>query len=100
MDLRTEVRRLIAAGELPNRLPDTLWGGPGTGVACCVCHKVISPREIELEFEYVQQGRKDKAKAIFHRSCYGVLREELGSYQLRDISAPHGEDGRRGRAGL
>lgn len=101
-DLRTEVRRLIAAGELPDRLPDTLWGGPGSGAPCFICRKVISRGEIELEFEYTRPGGKSKAKAIFHRPCYETVRKELACIAVetsRALSSSCGEGGGHERAG-
>ena len=35
--LRTKARECLESGRLPNRSPDRLYGGKGTGAECVIC---------------------------------------------------------------
>lgn len=42
----------IAAAILPDRAPDRLWGGPGSGLTCELCGKPVTGAQIEFELEF------------------------------------------------
>lgn len=48
-ELRERARELIREGRLPDRAPERVWGGPGSGVKCALCAEVIPSNEMEYE---------------------------------------------------
>ena len=54
--LREKAREVIQGGELPNRAPDRIWGGPGAGDDCTICHAPVKCDELEFEIEFTRDG--------------------------------------------
>jgi hypothetical protein len=71
--LRERVRDAIQAGNLPNRAPDRLWGGPGTGARCAVCGEST----IEGEVEFVYDNLVDRKSYYAHPRCLHVFETEV-----------------------
>ena len=81
--LRAKARELIRAGELPSRLPDRKWGGPGNGAPCMVCGAPVKEDEIGFEVEFEQDGTRASAHH-FHVRCLFVLELELAKQKTAD----------------
>jgi hypothetical protein len=54
--LREKAREVIQGRKLPNRPPDRMWGGPGTGADCTVCSAPVKRAELEFEIEFARDG--------------------------------------------
>jgi hypothetical protein len=50
------VREVLKAGKLPNRRPDSTWGGSGVGAPCAVCDLPITHDQLEFEIEFARNG--------------------------------------------
>ncbi len=48
-ELRERARELIRDGRLPDRAPERVWGGPGSGATCALCAEMIPSKEMEYE---------------------------------------------------
>lgn len=66
--LRDKARRVIESGEMPNRYPDRLWGGAGTGIDCAVCGSPTRPDEVEFEIEFFRDSTARDAFYV-HGRC-------------------------------
>jgi hypothetical protein len=71
--LREKARGVIAAGELPDRPPDRLWGGPATGVRCVVCGEPTTEGEVEFTYDGHAEGRSYYA----HPRCLRIFEIEI-----------------------
>jgi hypothetical protein len=68
--LRAKARESVESGRMPNRSPDRLWGGKGTGADCAICCEPVGTDQIEFEIEFDRKGPgsgKDKYRA--HLAC-------------------------------
>jgi hypothetical protein len=74
--LELKARELIRTGALPARLPDRMWGGPGSGSPCPVCGRPVRDDEIGLEIELGSDGTGASAQH-FHVPCFTALKAEL-----------------------
>jgi hypothetical protein len=79
--LRERARELIQAGTLPDRRPDRMWGGPGSGANCAICSTPAEPNEVEFEIEFARNG-KGSAPDTYHvharcLAAWGVERHNL-----------------------
>ena len=54
--LRQKVREAIQAGKIPDRRPDRMWGGPGTGVPCIICDEAVDRDGVGFELEFAREG--------------------------------------------
>lgn len=75
--LRDRVQEAIRAGKLPNRAPESSWGGLGCGAACAICGERLSPDEVELELEFAtgQDGR-GRENYHLHVACFSAWKFE------------------------
>jgi hypothetical protein len=80
--LREKARALIKAGNLPNRLPDRKWGGPGGGAPCMVCGVPVNDHEIGLEIELTCPDGTGASNHHFHVRCFSALEVELHKLEL------------------
>lgn len=72
--LRDRVRQVLQAGQLPNRGPDNIQGGLGSGAPCTICETAIGPADIEL---VIQFARSDvRARHLVHLRCYSIYEDE------------------------
>jgi len=74
--LRNQAGRLIAAGILPARRPDRIWGGPGSGDHCLVCNRAVTREETQMELEFAREGRPAPATVHVHLECFAALEQE------------------------
>jgi hypothetical protein len=104
--LRAKARALIQTGNLPNRLPDRKWGGPGIGAPCMVCGAPVNHDEIGLEVEFTCGDGTGASNHHFHVRCFSALELELhklefarrtisGSDQVQSATAASMADGRQ-----
>ena len=69
-----KVREVIQAKKLPDRPPDHVWGGRGTGVDCAICSASIAYEEVELEVEF--EGAGGPSSYLVHLHCFSALEQE------------------------
>lgn len=72
--LRETVRQVLRSGRLPDRGPDQIWGGLGSGGQCAICESAIEDGEIELEIRF----RRDDGAAThtLHLRCFSIYEDE------------------------
>ena len=85
--LRKKAREVIQAGNLPNRPPDHVWGGPGTGAECAICGASMKHGEVELEIEF-SRDCPDSGSYLVHLRCFSILDLERQSLSKATLSAP------------
>lgn len=68
---RDAVLKSLQAGALPREGPVKVWAGNGTGRACVVCARTLTPRDVEYELEF------DTRQAVtLDRHCHAVWEQE------------------------
>ena len=60
-------RERVAAGRLPRTVPESVWGGSGTGATCSLCEHTIEPEHVAYEFT-----GDDGVTFHFHMPCHAV----------------------------
>jgi hypothetical protein len=73
--LHEKAREVIRAGKLPDRAPDHVWGGRGTGADCAICSASIRYEEVELEVEF-EGGARGPSSYLVHLHCFSALERE------------------------
>jgi hypothetical protein len=92
--LLAEPAREAARGErLPDRAPDRMWGGPGSGAACGICGVCIEADETELEIEF----KRHPEGALFdryqvHVRCFGAWERERRSCRTASAASAGAAD--------
>lgn len=66
--LNQKAREAISAGRIPDRAPESIWGGPGVGVPCPVCGQPVKPDESGFELEFVHPGAHSRYEV--HVPCF------------------------------
>jgi hypothetical protein len=79
--LRAKARELIEAGNLPNRRPDRMWGGPSVGAQCTICGAPVKQDELELEMEFIPDAGPGPSTHHVHIRCFSALEFEMRSRQ-------------------
>ena len=74
--LRGMVREAIRGGKLPNRAPDRMWGGAGSGSQCSICGAPVQQREVGYELEFAAGMGVDSSHHIVHAHCFAALEAE------------------------
>lgn len=74
--LRETASEVTRAGKLPDRAPDHMWGGPGTGAKCAICGVFTTHVEVELELEFTYDDRSGRDSYLVHQRCYSMLELE------------------------
>ena len=76
--LRDQAREKLRTAALPLVKPNRTWGGPGAGLKCALCELHVENDQIELEVQFVRQGRPPDV-LHFHLACFSVweLEREL-----------------------
>jgi hypothetical protein len=85
--LRETAHEVIRAGKLPDRAPDRVWGGPGTGAKCSVCGASTTHAEVELELEFTYDDRPGRDSYLVHQRCYSMLKLEHQNVAPGAVSA-------------
>jgi hypothetical protein len=76
-ELGSKVRQAIAAARLPAELPETSWGGTGSGLDCSICTLPIAAEQIEIEFA---AGRSPEQREYhLHVACFAAWERELSA---------------------
>jgi len=75
--LRKRTREAIRTGELPDRLPDKLFGGAATGGRCAVCGE-STRGGIEIELMFTADARPDRSYYA-HPHCLSIFEREVGA---------------------
>lgn len=74
--LREKARQAIETGKLPDRSPDQVWGGPGTGARCAICGGATTHAEVELEIEFAGDGYPGPSSHYVHLRCFSIFELE------------------------
>ena len=77
LSMRKRTREAIRAGELPDRLPDKLFGGVATGGRCAVCGESTCGG-IEIELIYTTDGQPGRSYYA-HPRCLSIFEREVGA---------------------
>ncbi len=80
--LRDKARKLIQGGNLPNGLPNRMWGGPGVGTPCMICGANVDQKDVALEVEFTCDDGVSASNHQFHVRCYSALELELRDREL------------------
>jgi len=75
--LRHKIRKAITARVLPERRPERMWGGSGTGAECALCGEPVTSEQTELELEFADSG-SGPASYTVHVHCFSVWEIERG----------------------
>lgn len=57
---------------LPNRRPDRVWGGAGSGAPCAVCGKTIGTEDVEIELQFTCDKGLDTGNYHVHAQCFAA----------------------------
>jgi len=68
---RDAVLKSLRAGRLPREAPVKVWAGNGTGRACFVCARTLTPRDIEYELEF-----ETRQAVTLDRQCHALWEQE------------------------
>lgn len=93
-DLREKAREAIQAGKLPDRRPDHVWGGPGTGAQCTICGAPVGDDDVELEIEFIRDASPRPSRHHVHVGCFSALELERRNFKAAK-RAPSPADDRR-----
>lgn len=75
--LREKARQAMLSGELPDRRPDSTWGGQGAGDACTICGEPVARDEADLEIEFVgADARASRRRYHMHPRCFVAWESE------------------------
>lgn len=89
--LREKVRQVLRSGQLPDRGPDQIWGGLGSGARCAICEAPILAAEIELEIRF--RGSDGTSSQTLHLRCYSIYEDERQLVpRLRLVDGPAGKE--------
>jgi hypothetical protein len=79
--IHQKAREAIQAGKVPNRCPQRMWGGPGSGACCAVCGDSVTQDEFEMELEFARgDGDSGVVEYLFHVSCYTAWDSERRNF--------------------
>lgn len=62
----------MKTGKLPERRPERIWGGPGSGASCAICGKTIGTGEVEFELQFASDGSSGTANYHVHARCFAA----------------------------
>jgi hypothetical protein len=76
--IREKLKTALAAGKLPGRAPDRIWGGRGSGAQCAVCDGPVTGEDAELELEFLAPtGTGSPVQYYVHARCWQIWESEL-----------------------
>ncbi len=70
LELRKLATDRISHKLLPDRVPEHLWAGQGSGEPCSLCDQPVQPQEIEYELDNQSDG--DERTYRFHLRCHAM----------------------------
>jgi hypothetical protein len=93
--LREKAREVVGAAKMPERRPDRMWGGPGTGIECAICGSPVTRDQLEFEVQFGRDGdRPGPANYHVHVRCFTAWQSEcLASGRPRRSSVGGHSDG-------
>ena len=71
--LRQMACEALQAGRLPNRTPDRMWGGAGSGAQCSICSAPVGPGEFGVKLEFASGAGADPGNHLVHAHCFSAL---------------------------
>jgi hypothetical protein len=92
--LRRKAREAIQSQKIPDRPPDRLWGGPGTGAACVICGRPLGREDMGFDVEFIHPDGGGVLNFPLHIRCFAVWELERDTAQ----GPPEGEAA-NGKAG-
>ena len=92
--LRLKAREAIEAGKLPNRHPESMWGGPGHGARCTVCDKPVEGDQLGFDLEFVRgENASGPGSYHVHVRCFATWEFERQNLEVaRTAIAPSGAE--------
>lgn len=71
----------MKTGDLPDRRPERVWGGLGSGAPCAVCGTIVHKEDVELELQFTSDGGSAASSYHVHAKCFGAweLKRRNGS---------------------
>lgn len=84
--LRAKVRDMMEAGKFPNRPPDNIWGGPGSGASCAICDAALERRGVELEIQFIGDDRPGPGTHRVHVACFSIFEFERQNFSHKTVS--------------
>lgn len=98
--LRDRARDAIRAGLLPRQHPESIWGGPGSGVSCAVCGQPVRRDGLGLELAFEDAEARLGPRHV-HVPCFAASEREcehfLQAANDADTSATMSESSRERR---
>ena len=92
--LRARAREAMKSGNLPKHPPERMWGGPGSGVSCALCGKIVGPEEVEFELQFSSGGGTGLITYHVHARCYAAWELERRDACLNGQLVATGRRGR------
>ena len=89
--LQEKIREAIQAGDLPNRLPDRVWGSRAATGLCAVCGEPTDGG-VELELVFNDNSRAVEKSCCVHDRC-------LNMFERTILGLPMGANGAGSMAG-
>jgi hypothetical protein len=90
--LREKAREAINAGRLPNRRPDSTWGGTGSGCHCALCGVPVKLDEAEIELEFpTDEVGPGQANLRVHVRCLAAWQLALDEMEAATSASGAGE---------
>jgi hypothetical protein len=71
--LRDKASEAIRAGRIPQRRPQGVWGGPGTGAACDICGTPVTREGLGFELDFGPKAADSPAELyVTHIRCFAA----------------------------
>jgi hypothetical protein len=84
--LRKRAREAMKLRRLPQRRPDKMWGGPGTGATCSVCGEPIRGDEMGFDLEFADvDGRGSVGSHHTHIRCFAAWEFERDKSEIDGV---------------
>ena len=92
-DPRRKARECVDSGKIPNRSPDRLYGGRGTGADCVICGAPVVPDQIEFEIEFDRNVPGSGVdKYLVHLACLSAWESERRKNRVSAAGSTEGWD--------
>jgi len=91
--LRAHARAAMKTGNLPDRRPERVWGGLGSGESCAVCGRTVDKQDVELELEFSANPGAGPTVYHVHARCFAAWEFERRNGGLNDHSLPPADEG-------
>lgn len=88
--LRAWAREAVKTGKLPDRPPERIWGGPGSGAPCAMCGKTVANEDVEFELQFASDQGPGAANCHVHARCFAAWELERRNGTPTGHSLPEG----------